>query len=540
MLSQALVDRIKARLADDWRRTGDGDWLRTPKELRRRQESPTIVGGLLGSMLDAIGSYQPEQQELKPIEPLAPKAIEKVEKGLGFRLPAELRQLYLEVGDGGFGPFNGIRRLANWAKDYAKLRSEPIGEKQREWPVALLPIVYLNGQRICVDKDSGAVIRWTKPPKRCSEAKWAASFAPQAASVGEWLEAWVDTPTECEGGPPGGWTPSTAEAERRERAEADKEAKAAAALDKARSFAAAELPPLPDALVEQVRARAMDPARRTYMAAAAAGATPLDVADLEEELARNADVLPPQALTGLSGMLGMIGRFAPLVNGRLSMVAGGGGGMMMMKSGAGGRLGQPATEAALAHADAQLGFRLAEPLRQLYRIADGGFGPGDTGLFSLAELIRRYRKLTAKPQGPSGEPWPGRLLPLHESDPALACLDVESGKIIVYDPSRMEDIHGGYWRRSFVTEQESLAALMEGWLGQPTFADEEARRRKREQERAARNQRRMENMDPNSAAADVVETIIAHYRKAGPEARADHGLPEEGWEDEVRRLYGGL
>ena len=180
-LSADLIARIRARISEDWRRTGDGDWLRMPNERRPKPN----VDGLMGTMLGALFSYEPpDMQALKPVEPLSAKAIAKIEKALGFALPGDLRQLYLEIGDGGFGPYNGVRRLSNWAKDYQKLRAEPIGEKQRAWPAELLPIVYLNGHRVCMNRNSGAIVRWTKPPARCSEAKWTESFAPQSSLGG--------------------------------------------------------------------------------------------------------------------------------------------------------------------------------------------------------------------------------------------------------------------------------------------------------------------------------------------------------------------
>jgi hypothetical protein len=99
--------------------------------------------------------------------------------------------------------------------------------------------------------------------------------------------------------------------------------------------------------------------------------------------------------------------------------------------------------------------------------------------------LTRHRKLNGAPNGPSGEPWPAKLLPLYESDPALGCLDLENGKVVVYDPERVEDIHGGAWRRSFVTEHESMAGLLEAWLADPCLADQLERRESRCEQRAS-------------------------------------------------------
>jgi hypothetical protein len=85
-----LIERIRARLQDDWRRTGDGDYTRMPREVRRR-----LLGsggtGLADMLLGAVLSHEPTATEpLKPIKPLREAQVAKVEKGLGFALPGQL------------------------------------------------------------------------------------------------------------------------------------------------------------------------------------------------------------------------------------------------------------------------------------------------------------------------------------------------------------------------------------------------------------------------------------------------------------------
>jgi hypothetical protein len=492
-IDAGLLERITARLQDDWRRTGDGDYTRMPKEIRR-----TLPGsggnGLAGMLLGAVFSEGPTATEpLKPIQPLGEAQVVKVEKALGFALPTQLRQLYLEVGDGGFGPYAGMRRLINWTADYAKLRTQLPAERGRDWPEGLLPIVYVNGRRVCVERDSGRVVLWTNPPRKASEKKWLASFVPVSSSLQTWLEAWVDTPTVLEGGPEGGWSPPTEEVERRRQAEGEAEARRAAEAAKARSFTPANLSPLAPDLLERIRLRAMDPERRTYLAGAEVRSSRVGLADLEDELNQNAGAIPPQAVAGLGRLLSGVRLLGPAAGlPGLNVWRGPDGGMVMMSRGAGGTLGAPASEVALDRADRELGVRLPEPLRQLLRIADGGFGPG-SGLLRIAEIVSLYRKLTATPQGPGGEVWPARLLPIWQADDEIGCVDLESGAITTYDPSRTQDIHGGYWRRSFATEHPSLAELMEDWLRSPTFSEQVGERRSRaRQERLERARERDE------------------------------------------------
>ena len=523
-----LMERIRGRLAVDWRRTGDGNWLRMPQEWRHRNAPAWPISVMWKSINDAAAADE-MAKELKPIEPLDEKAVAKVEKSLGCKLPPQLRQLYLEVGDGGYRPFSGLRRMSNWAKDYSKLRAETPKERGRDWPEGLLPIVYMNGKRICVDAGSGEVVLWSKPPKKASEKKWLASFIPQSASVEAWLERWVDTPTQAEDGPEGGWDPPAEEVARREAVVQEQEAKRETEAEKARTVTPAELPPLAEDLLERIAARALDPQRRTYMAGAKGRAAPFGLDEMEDELVRNAQHIPGHAFGALAGIVKGLGKMAPLVGmPKMNMAVGVGGGMIMMNSGTGGKLGQPATEAALDHADSQLGFALPEPLRQLLRIADGGFGPGD-GLLSVAKTISLYRKLTAKPQGPGGEHWPAKLLPIWEADEEIGCLDLETGAVTSYDPSRMQDIHGGYWRRSFAKEATSLSELMQCWLGKSTF-DEDVKPDS-QMMRAYRA-----NLPPEE---DPGEIAVTYFAKMSAEDRANAGLPEIGWEDELRRRHRG-
>lgn len=472
-MDENLIGRIRVRIGDDARRTGDGDFQRMPADFkaRRHAEQPLFIQALNGWLGSQAGE---EPAPLKPIEPLGEAAVAKVEKSLGFRLPGELRRLYLEIGDGGFGPYNGIRRLANWAKDYAKLRSQMPAERGREWPEALLPIVYRNGKRICVDRESGAVLLWTRPPRRSSEKKWLASFVAQSPSVGEWLERWVDTPTEVERGPEGGWAPPGEELERRECAEREKEEKREAGLERARRVDHADLPPLEPDLLARLRARSMDSGRRSYFAAQRS--RPVTLASLEEDLEDHIEQLPAAAM-GLVEMFRRVKALSaatgPLAFTQVDVEEGPGGGCMMIpghNGPAGGKLGAPATDAALAHARERLGFPLPAPLVQLYRIADGGFGPGFAGLASLARMIELYRELTAVTDGPAWKPWPARRLPIYEEGSGLGCLDLETGRVACYEILGMDHPSSRDWRRCD-DEWDSIAAMMEDWLGRPTFRE---------------------------------------------------------------------
>ena len=55
-IDAALIERIRDRLNDEWRRTGDGDYQRMPKELRKKLPQFS-GGGLAGMVLNAVFSH---------------------------------------------------------------------------------------------------------------------------------------------------------------------------------------------------------------------------------------------------------------------------------------------------------------------------------------------------------------------------------------------------------------------------------------------------------------------------------------------------
>jgi len=539
-VSQDLIDRIKLRLEDDWRRTGAGDWQRTPRELRRRNDAPASpVGALLQTVLDTAFDRAALHEPAKappPVEPMSEKAIAKVEAQLGFRLPEALRQLYAEVTDGNFGPYFGIRRLGNWAKDYLKLRETLEAERGHAWPEALLPLVFLNGRRVCLDRRSGEVVFWDRPAKRCSRKKWDASFVVQTATLEEWLERWVDTPTVCMGGPAGGWTASEAETARRSEVADIRAKREAKVAERAARVDFGTFAPLDDELLPRIAQKAGHPDRRTSGAEALEGSQPLDLDALIGEFEGNSSVDPEvrRQLGGMARGAGMLARMFGM--GSLRVSSHGGAGFTMGFESSGGELGRPASRSAIADAEKALGFALPEPLRQLYDLADGGFGPGDAGLMPLKKLAKDYSRRTATPQGPNDEPWPARHLPLTNDGPQVWCFNLEDGSIVCHDLEEMDGFGHGQWQKSFVREAGSVAEWFEGWLGAKTLRQQVA------EATAAACQARgnspvtgfpMQLDNP----ADQAEGEIA-FLDHSPELRRDFGLPEFGWQDEIRRRHG--
>lgn len=191
----------------------------------------------------------------------------------------------------------------------------------------------------------------------------------------------------------------------------------------------------------------------------------------------------------------------------------------------------PASDKDIAAAEAKLGFPLPADLKQLYAgIADGGFGPNG-GLVPLKKLTKHYRQLSDAPPDEVWGEWPEHLLPIIFSDPEEPgedCYDLKSGQIILWDQEELFELWdyeadpGGpseeILRSCFRKQAESLGAWFEDWLSRPPMADQ--------------LHQQMEN-----ALRDNLKQSLDYWRAMSPQERAEFGLPEEGWEEQ---LFGHL
>jgi len=294
---------------------------------------------------------------------------------------------------------------------------------------------------------------------------------------------------------------------------------------------------LPLDLLKRIADRANDPMRRTAMSGVEANARPLDVDALTADLRKHA---APQA----QGLLGALGRMQSLFGDGMpgfAMMGPGGPVSVGMPTGP-QSLAPPPGEAELARAEAAIGRPLPAEVRQLYAIGDGGFGPGE-GLLPLAKLVERYCDLTLEPYGPLGQDWPKNLLPLFDENPLLSCIDLDSGEMVAWDPEEIEDEDSDEdWQKSFKLEHPSLAALMSQWLGERTVEEQV-----QDEMQAAAQKAKARGPSPVTGypmqlddPAQQAEAEISFLGYADPSLRADFGLPETGWEDEVRRRHGLL
>ena len=213
-----------------------------------------------------------------------------------------------------------------------------------------------------------------------------------------------------------------------------------------------------------------------------------------------------------TGVLGLLGS---LLGGN-QMFAMGAGGTVAMGPKKASVAPPPCTEDALVAAEGELGFALPGDLRHFYAaVADGGVGPGN-GLYSLRELLAKWREMTAEPVGPRGQKWPANLLPIHGDRWDLTCVDRDSGALVYFDA---EEIEYGGWKKAFKREADSL----EAWLGQWAGG------------RSAHQTVQDEIADAKSRWA---EEWIAKLEGKSEAYRASHGFRGDDWRDQVRQRMG--
>ncbi|MFN0167183.1 MAG: SMI1/KNR4 family protein [Bryobacteraceae bacterium] len=144
---------------------------------------PSLRTGL-GSQFPVLETYPPVDRE----------TIASAESILGFELPELLRQCYLRVGNGGFGPEHGIIGLEDGYPDdlsggclpqlyqYYREETEEAEETEDPWPPGLLP-VFVVGCGLVDSIDCSApgypIVRMDNGLKRTE------------ISLYDWMEQWV-------------------------------------------------------------------------------------------------------------------------------------------------------------------------------------------------------------------------------------------------------------------------------------------------------------------------------------------------------------
>jgi hypothetical protein len=136
----------------------------------------------------------------KLFPPATERALARAERGLGFALPALLRELYARVGNGGFGPAYGLigvpggatddlgRSIVDLYKDYRKCC-------RKTWPEKLLPVCHEGcAYYFCLDCSRKAVpvLLFDTTAHLVDKEPWEKSTRRVAPSFQRWLSLWLE------------------------------------------------------------------------------------------------------------------------------------------------------------------------------------------------------------------------------------------------------------------------------------------------------------------------------------------------------------
>jgi len=217
---------------------------------------------------------------------------------------------------------------------------------------------------------------------------------------------------------------------------------------------------LTDDLVARVTERALQPSLRHMTAARNARAVSLPTKEIAQKFA----AISPEtgdAFRMIQDKMAAFGHSMPT----MSFVEFEGGFSTSSDAPGTKPLAPPPGEGDWRALEAIAGAPIPDDLRQLYAIADGGFGPGFTGLHSVQPVGANCEDLRRRGPDYCGSiAYPASFLPIAEE--ALSYhYDLDTGRIIsanqdwVNDGLEAEDIYD--------IAHQSLAAMMEHWLASP-------------------------------------------------------------------------
>lgn len=129
-------------------------------------------------------------------DPPGEQALIEAGRAIGRPLPDEVQQLYA-IGDGGFGPGEGLMPLAEVIDRYRELTREPYGPLGQDWPKQLLPLFDENPVLNCIDMDSGEMVAWDPEEieDEDSDEDWRRSFKVEHPSLAALMADWLGRPT---------------------------------------------------------------------------------------------------------------------------------------------------------------------------------------------------------------------------------------------------------------------------------------------------------------------------------------------------------
>jgi hypothetical protein len=132
-------------------------------------------------------------------------SIANDEQTLGFALPPLLKQLYLTIGNGGWGPFYGLLGLTGGededertaVSEYMARRGSTLSDISSDpnwWPEGMLPICDWGCAIFsCIDcSKSEFPMMVFDPDRHQTDGDWSDDFFSEGVTFGGWIELWVE------------------------------------------------------------------------------------------------------------------------------------------------------------------------------------------------------------------------------------------------------------------------------------------------------------------------------------------------------------
>ncbi len=171
----------------------------------RLWERPPVkdVVPLIRKRMQSTMTDQGSTQRSRPLLLAQKLELAADEEQLGFQLPPLLKQIYSEIGNGGFGPGYGLIGMSGGVPDdtgqtapeiYSLLRLEPPEEGPWSWPEGLLPICHWGcAIYSCIDcTHSDFPLRVFDPNVHGDSNSWNDCFFNEVDSFEAWICAWAD------------------------------------------------------------------------------------------------------------------------------------------------------------------------------------------------------------------------------------------------------------------------------------------------------------------------------------------------------------
>jgi hypothetical protein len=131
-------------------------------------------------------------------ETLSASMVSAIERELDLELPETLRRLYIEIGDGGFGPGYGFLRMNNSTAPhddtvvdlYQSFHGPDPSDSTWKWPEGLLLIsdwgCAIRSGVVC------ATNRIVVFDPNLHDSDWSETFLDQGCTLDEWLRKWCN------------------------------------------------------------------------------------------------------------------------------------------------------------------------------------------------------------------------------------------------------------------------------------------------------------------------------------------------------------